>query len=162
MNLINELLKSRKPIEILKSDILISYIKGWGKGGQKVNTSHNCVQLTHIPTKIVIKSHKTRSREINEKDAYKKLTVKLDRVINGDACMDNIYRLKAQLKKKVKEQQRKKKAAREKEARIEKEKEARIDSNTKGSIDSSDQKVEERKLETDADTMSSLSQSKGK
>ena len=32
-----------------------SFIKGWGKGGQKVNKSSNCVHLKHKPTGIIVK-----------------------------------------------------------------------------------------------------------
>lgn len=35
-----------------------TFIKGWGKGGQKVNKSSNCVQLKHKPTGIVVKVRK--------------------------------------------------------------------------------------------------------
>ena len=32
-----------------------NFIKGWGKGGQKVNKTSNCVQLRHKPSGIMVK-----------------------------------------------------------------------------------------------------------
>ena len=41
---------------VLREDELEeSFVKGWGKGGQKVNKTSNCVELKHIPTGIAVK-----------------------------------------------------------------------------------------------------------
>lgn len=50
---------------IKEKDLKESFVKGSGKGGQKVNKTNNCVVLQHLPTETVIKCHQDRSREIN-------------------------------------------------------------------------------------------------
>lgn len=41
--------------KIDKNDLSIDFISGFGPGGQNVNMSKNCVQMTHVPTGIMIK-----------------------------------------------------------------------------------------------------------
>lgn len=48
-----------------ESDIQEQFITGSGKGGQKQNKTHNCVQLKHIPTGTIVKCQKGRERELN-------------------------------------------------------------------------------------------------
>ena len=40
---------------LIEDEMEENIIKGWGKGGQSVNKSNNCVQLKHKPTGIIIK-----------------------------------------------------------------------------------------------------------
>lgn len=42
-------------------DIEEKFVKGWGKGGQKVNTTSNCVELRHKPTGVIVKVLKTKN-----------------------------------------------------------------------------------------------------
>ncbi|KAJ1675200.1 hypothetical protein EV182_001738, partial [Spiromyces aspiralis] len=42
------------PIVIRDQDVEEKHIRGWGNGGQKINKTSNCCQLTHIPTGVVI------------------------------------------------------------------------------------------------------------
>lgn len=42
-------------VHLTEDEMEESFIKGWGKGGQKVNKSSNCVHLKHKPTGIIIK-----------------------------------------------------------------------------------------------------------
>ena len=64
-------------LNIIEKDIQISYICGSGKGGQKQNTTHNCVQLHHTTSNIRITCQKSRSRTLNEYYAYKELYEKI-------------------------------------------------------------------------------------
>lgn len=41
-------------VHLTEEEMEESFIKGWGKGGQKVNKSSNCVHLKHKPTGIII------------------------------------------------------------------------------------------------------------
>ena len=58
---------------IREQDLEEKFVRGSGRGGQKVNKTNNCVFLKHIPTGIAIKCHIDRSREINRFLARRKL-----------------------------------------------------------------------------------------
>ncbi|OJJ52676.1 hypothetical protein ASPSYDRAFT_189296, partial [Aspergillus sydowii CBS 593.65] len=66
------------------ADITLSYLKGTGPGGQKINKTNSAVQLIHRPTGIVVKSQATRSRAQNEKYARQILADKVEQVLRGD------------------------------------------------------------------------------
>jgi len=51
---------------ICENEIKETFILGSGKGGQKQNKSHNCVQLRHMPTGISVKCQKSRHRSLNQ------------------------------------------------------------------------------------------------
>lgn len=52
-------------LNIRERDLEESFVRGSGKGGQKVNKTNNCVYLKHLPTGIAVKCHVDRSRELN-------------------------------------------------------------------------------------------------
>ena len=60
------------------------HMRGSGPGGQAVAKSSNAVQLTHIPTGIVVKCHETRSVDTNRKIARQRLVEALDNFYNGE------------------------------------------------------------------------------
>lgn len=72
------------PIVLNESDLSEKFVRGSGPGGQSVNKSNNCVQLTHIPTGIMVSSHESRELTANRKTARRKLIELLDIRINGD------------------------------------------------------------------------------
>lgn len=47
--------KSTNKFGLLEDDIEEKFVKGFGKGGQKVNKTNNCVELKHRPTGIHVK-----------------------------------------------------------------------------------------------------------
>lgn len=65
-------------IVIPEKDIIESFLKGTGPGGQKINKTSSAVQLKHIPTGIVVKNQATRSRDQNRKNARRILGEKLE------------------------------------------------------------------------------------
>lgn len=65
-------------IVIPEKDIIESFLKGSGPGGQKINKTSSAVQLKHIPTGIVVKNQATRSRDQNRKNARRILGEKLE------------------------------------------------------------------------------------
>ncbi|KAK7204193.1 RF-1 domain-containing protein [Myxozyma melibiosi] len=91
------------------------FIKGGGKGGQKINKTNSKVQLRHIPTGLIVSSQATRSREQNRKIARRKMAEELQ--FQNDP--ENSRRGKLiEKKQKSKRNQRKKalKRARQREA----------------------------------------------
>jgi protein subunit release factor B len=60
------------------SDLIETFVRGRGPGGQAINKTNSSVSLIHIPTGIRIQSQPTRSREENRKIARKILGERLD------------------------------------------------------------------------------------
>jgi len=52
-------------IGMVEKDIIEKFVRGSGKGGQKINKTSNCVWLKHIPTGLEVKCQQSRSREEN-------------------------------------------------------------------------------------------------
>ncbi|KAK9455269.1 RF-1 domain-containing protein [Dipodascopsis uninucleata] len=73
-------IKKRLPPRIIvpENEIEEVFIKGGGKGGQKINKTNSKVQLKHLPTGIVVTSQATRSREQNRKVAREKLADEIE------------------------------------------------------------------------------------
>ncbi|CAH8846630.1 unnamed protein product [Trichobilharzia szidati] len=83
-------------------DLSEMYVRGWGPGGQSINTTANCVVLKHIPTGIVVKCQDSRELERNRELARRRLNDKLDVFYNGEeSTIEQIRR-----KEKAKENQR--------------------------------------------------------
>ena len=61
---------------IIEEDLIEKFILGSGPGGQKINTTHSCVYLKHIPSGLEVKCQKERSREANRYHARKELLEK--------------------------------------------------------------------------------------
>ena len=89
------------------TDLHHVFLKGSGPGGQKINKTNSAVQITHIPTGIVIKSQATRSRSQNYKIARQILAEKIEHLEKGG---------ESRLAKKV-EKKSTQKRSREKKAR---------------------------------------------
>ena len=56
------LLTFRRALGTIKksNDILETFIRGSGPGGQSINKTMNCVQLKHVPTGIIVNCQKSR------------------------------------------------------------------------------------------------------
>ena len=102
---------------ILELDIMEKFIKGGsGKGGQKINKTNSKVQLTHIPTGLVVTSQATRSRDQNRKIAREILALKIEEMEKGAASRQQLViarkqMLKQRAKKKTKAKYKKLAAA---------------------------------------------------
>lgn len=79
----SELLERMKVLGVYERDLDETFVRGSGKGGQKVNKTNNCVCLLHRPTGIVVKCHREREREINRFLARRALCDELDHRLNG-------------------------------------------------------------------------------
>jgi peptide chain release factor len=89
---------------VTESDLREDFIKGSGSGGQKINKTNSCVQLTHLPTGIVVRCQKTRSREQNRFFAKRILLEKLEEIQQGKESVKarRIHKIKAQKRKRSK------------------------------------------------------------
>lgn len=86
---------------IPETDISEKFIKGGsGKGGQKINKTNSKVQLTHIPTGLVVTSQATRSREQNRKIAREILALKIEEMEKGVESRAQIVIARKQMIKK--------------------------------------------------------------
>lgn len=104
---------------ISEADIEEKFIKGGsGKGGQKINKTNSKVQLTHIPTGLVVTSQATRSRDQNRKIARQILALKIEEMEKGMQSRKQILIARKQMvkqraKKKTKAKYRKLEASAE-------------------------------------------------
>lgn len=91
------------------SEVEESFIRGSGKGGQKINKTANCVWLRHRPTGVEVKVQKHREQSKNRLSAYKLLLEKLDERLRGAQSerAQKIFKLR-------KQKQRRSKRAKEK------------------------------------------------
>ncbi|RPA79931.1 hypothetical protein BJ508DRAFT_210682, partial [Ascobolus immersus RN42] len=78
-----------KPV-IPETEFTEVFLKGSGPGGQKINKTNSAVQLSHLPTGIVVKCQATRSREQNRKIARQILAMKVDEHFNGDNAREKL------------------------------------------------------------------------
>ncbi|KAK6454544.1 RF-1 domain-containing protein [Scheffersomyces xylosifermentans] len=63
---------------------------GRGPGGQKINKSNSKVQLTHLPTGLVVTCQYSRSQESNRQRAREILALKLDDLQNPETSRNAI------------------------------------------------------------------------
>lgn len=75
--------REKKKIVIEEKDVEEKFVRGSGNGGQKINTTANRVQLTHLPTGIQVSCQEARDLSTNRKIARKLLIDKLDLLFNG-------------------------------------------------------------------------------
>jgi len=69
---------------ILEQDLAEHFIRGSGKGGQKINKTSSCVQLVHQPSGIEIRCQQTRSQADNRYWARRELCDRVEGKILGE------------------------------------------------------------------------------
>ena len=85
---------------IREEDLLEKFILGSGSGGQKINKTHSCVYLKHLPTQIEVKCQKDRSREINRYLARVKICDKIEKMLFGIKQKEEMEKEKIRRQKK--------------------------------------------------------------
>ena len=95
---IDEVNERLEALGVKLSTLEEDFIKGSGKGGQKINKTNNCVQLTYPEKGWVIKCQKSRSREQNRFYARRELLERLEDDILGKESekQKRIHKIKAQ------------------------------------------------------------------
>ena len=78
-----DLERRMEALGITKEDLRESFIRGSGKGGQKINKTSSCVCLKHLPSGIVVKCQADRSRELNRFLARRELVEALEAIRDG-------------------------------------------------------------------------------
>jgi len=77
-------LKSRfENLNIFERDLEEHFILGSGKGGQKVNKTHNGVDLLHRPSGCRVQCHRERERSLNRFFARRLLADAIEKEIHG-------------------------------------------------------------------------------
>lgn len=100
-------LPPRRPL--IDDEIIETFLKGSGPGGQKINKTSSAVQLKHLPTGIVVKCQETRSRALNRKYARRLLQDRIEEAELGDEARTRVKaREKAEKKKSAAKKKRRK------------------------------------------------------
>ncbi len=89
---------------VSEADLHEEFIRGSGAGGQKINKTNSCVQLTYLKKGWVFRSQDSRSREANRFFARRKLLEKLENERLGSASTQakKIHKIRAQKRKRSK------------------------------------------------------------
>lgn len=75
--------KQMEAYNITETDIEEKFIRGSGKGGQKINKTASCVWLKHLPTGLWVKCQQERSQALNRFLARRLLVQKIVNQIEG-------------------------------------------------------------------------------
>jgi uncharacterized protein (UPF0248 family) len=86
-----------------EDDLMETFIRGSGAGGQKINKTANKVVLVHTPTNVRVECQDTRSLQQNRKIARKRLGMKLDELWNGSES-----KIQQKISKKIDKKQKQK------------------------------------------------------
>ena len=94
--------------QVFEDDLVEKFILGSGPGGQKINKTHSCVYIKHLPTGFEVKCQKTRSREQNRFHARRELIEKIKEQIYHEETkrkkeVDKIRKQKKRRSRKSKE-----------------------------------------------------------
>lgn len=77
-----------------KGDVARKFVRSSGAGGQHINKTSTCCQLTHIPTGIQVKCMDTRDQKKNEEIAWQRLEEKvnkIDKKVHDDSIYSNRF-----------------------------------------------------------------------
>ncbi len=90
--------KKAEALKILPEDIVETFVRGSGKGGQKINKTSSMVVLRHQPTGVEVRCQKHREQSKNRLSAYKLLINKIEFLFLGkqSAQAQKIFKLKKQ------------------------------------------------------------------
>ena len=85
------MLKNRMvKLGVCEEDLRENFIRGSGRGGQKINKTSSCVQLLHIPTGIEVRCQRERSQALNRFLARRELC---------DRIAEKVFREKSERQK---------------------------------------------------------------
>ncbi len=94
-----EILTLLKKLKVNLEDIEEKYVRGGGRGGQKINKTSNAVQLKHLPSGTMVKYQKHRERSMNRILALRELLEKLNPNPNEGQRLEKIRKQKKRRKR---------------------------------------------------------------
>jgi protein subunit release factor B len=105
-----------------EEDIVESFIRSGGKGGQHVNKASTCVYLKHLPTGLEVKCQQERSQAMNRFHARVQLADRVDALVRGRESEEQQRIEKLRRQKRKRSKRAKEKMLEEKHAVAEKKK----------------------------------------
>lgn len=102
----SQLLARMTHLGIREADLVERFIKGSGKGGQKINKTSSCVYLLHRPTGIEIKCQRERSQALNRFLARRELCDRVEARVRGiqSARQQEIEKIRRQKRRRSRRQ----------------------------------------------------------
>jgi len=93
-----EVLNKAESLGVRAEDIAESFVRGSGKGGQKINKTSSTVLLRHAPTGMEVRCQKHREQSKNRASAYKLLILKIEEKVKGAQSerMMKVFKLRKQ------------------------------------------------------------------
>jgi protein subunit release factor B len=95
----NELRARMSACGLQESDLVESFVRSQGPGGQKVNRSSTCVYLKHLPTGLEVKMQETRSQLQNRFFARRRMCELLESRQLGAASPESLKQEKIRKQK---------------------------------------------------------------
>jgi len=102
---------------IRPEDIDEFFVRGGGAGGQKINKTASCVELTHRPTGTVVRIQRFREQSKNRIEAYKVLILKIEEQKKGKESQKQQEMFKVRKQKQRRSRRAKEKVLKEKHHR---------------------------------------------
>jgi protein subunit release factor B len=87
--------KKMLALRVREEDIVESFIRSSGPGGQNVNKTATCVYLKHLPTGLEVKCQRQRSQLLNRNLARHILLSKIENRIKHDLLQKQSFKAKA-------------------------------------------------------------------
>lgn len=109
---------------VSERDIEEFFVRSSGPGGQKVNKTSTCVQMTHLPTGLTVKCQRERSQSLNRHLARRLLLNKIEERQKGFVAAEKEKAEKIRRQKRKRSQRAKEKMLDEKK-RLSQKKELR-------------------------------------
>ncbi|MGL5831166.1 MAG: peptide chain release factor family protein [Candidatus Altimarinota bacterium] len=103
-NLTEDYQKKARELGIYPGDLSEQFVRGSGKGGQKINKTSSTVLLRHLPTGLEVRMQKHRELTNNRLSAYKLLIKKIEERKLGkqSELQKKIFKLRKQKQKRSK------------------------------------------------------------
>jgi len=94
-----ELQARMQAVGLSESDMLETFVRSQGPGGQKVNRTATCVHLRHLPTGLEVKMQKSRSQALNRFYARRRMCELLEARQQGSRSPAAVERRKVRKQK---------------------------------------------------------------